>query len=237
MARPKMEPDIGIRAVFRGLRRGEAGVWTRLATSLICAQFLAAAALAGAWGFALLRSRSAGTYSHVRDEELAVAFALAGGLWLIALAWIWRDAGGGRLPVRAIIGTAGVAVFTVLAGIALDELLHRIEEEYLIGALVLAATAVVAMIWVPAIQRLRLGRPVVDAEDLVNVHCPECGYSLIGLRELRCPECGTNYTIDDLIRRQGYGDVDRQGSGNGARLGVERRVDREAVSASPDRRD
>jgi ribosomal protein L37E len=31
--------------------------------------------------------------------------------------------------------------------------------------------------------------------------CPRCGYSLIGLREVRCPECGWNTTVDDVVRR------------------------------------
>lgn len=49
------------------------------------------------------------------------------------------------------------------------------------------------------------GRPVVTPRGEVNVQCPECGYSLIGLQEARCPECGTRYTLDELIRQQGYG--------------------------------
>ena len=38
----------------------------------------------------------------------------------------------------------------------------------------------------------------------VNVHCTRCGYSMVGLRETTCPECGRVYTVDELIREQGY---------------------------------
>ena len=54
---------------------------------------------------------------------------------------------------------------------------------------------------------VRGGRPVVGRDNLVRVKCPECGYSLIGLRDLRCPECGATFTIDELIRAQHYGGV------------------------------
>ena len=56
-------------------------------------------------------------------------------------------------------------------------------------------------------QRLLRGKSVVGPDNQVRVHCPSCGYSLIGLRNLRCPECGTEFTIDELIRSQGYSGV------------------------------
>jgi len=31
--------------------------------------------------------------------------------------------------------------------------------------------------------------------------CPQCGYSLIGLRDVRCPECGWSTTVDDIVSR------------------------------------
>ena len=54
--------------------------------------------------------------------------------------------------------------------------------------------------------RYSRGRPVETPDGLVNVHCPECGYSMVGLNECRCPECGEHYTVDQLIRRQNYED-------------------------------
>ncbi|HEY3244847.1 MAG TPA: hypothetical protein VGM03_16010 [Phycisphaerae bacterium] len=33
------------------------------------------------------------------------------------------------------------------------------------------------------------------------IRCPDCGYSLVGLREVRCPECGWSSTVDDIVGR------------------------------------
>jgi hypothetical protein len=33
------------------------------------------------------------------------------------------------------------------------------------------------------------------------IRCPDCGYSLVGLREVRCPECGWSSTVDDVVNR------------------------------------
>ncbi|MFQ5502943.1 MAG: hypothetical protein ACE5EQ_11700 [Phycisphaerae bacterium] len=41
-----------------------------------------------------------------------------------------------------------------------------------------------------------------DPEKLEDIiRCPQCRYSLIGLREARCPECGWNSTLDDIVGR------------------------------------
>lgn len=79
------------------------------------------------------------------------------------------------------------------------------SSDVLFSAWCLLAGALVILLWLPTLHGFRWGRSIVDAEGLVNVHCPECGYSLIGLPELRCPECGTKFTIDKLIRKQKYG--------------------------------
>ena len=33
------------------------------------------------------------------------------------------------------------------------------------------------------------------------VRCGNCGYSLVGLREVKCPECGWQSTVDEAVRR------------------------------------
>ena len=33
----------------------------------------------------------------------------------------------------------------------------------------------------------------------IDVTCPACGYSLVGLSECRCPECGEQFTIEQLL--------------------------------------
>ena len=80
----------------------------------------------------------------------------------------------------------------------------RSNDELVMSAVGLAGGGVALLIWLPAILRLLHGNPVIGADKQVVVHCPSCGYSLIGLNELRCPECGETFTIDELIRAQGY---------------------------------
>jgi DNA-directed RNA polymerase subunit RPC12/RpoP len=41
------------------------------------------------------------------------------------------------------------------------------------------------------------GGPHLTADQVVR--CPECSYSLTGLREVRCPECGWSATVDVLV--------------------------------------
>ena len=40
-----------------------------------------------------------------------------------------------------------------------------------------------------------------EADMSEFVRCGSCGYSLVGLREVRCPECGWQSTIDEAVRR------------------------------------
>jgi predicted RNA-binding Zn-ribbon protein involved in translation (DUF1610 family) len=52
--------------------------------------------------------------------------------------------------------------------------------------------------------RSRGGRPLRDLEGRVQVQCPKCGYSMIGLETCQCPECGHRSTIEKLIAAQDY---------------------------------
>jgi hypothetical protein len=45
----------------------------------------------------------------------------------------------------------------------------------------------------------RVQAAVASVEQLLL--CPQCGYSLIGLHEVRCPECGWSTTVDDIVSR------------------------------------
>lgn len=68
----------------------------------------------------------------------------------------------------------------------------------------LCSVAIVMFLWLSTLHRLFKRRPVLDRDNHVDVRCPTCDYSLVGLRDLRCPECGTRFTIDELIRAQHY---------------------------------
>ncbi len=44
---------------------------------------------------------------------------------------------------------------------------------------------------IPSLPMPAEGVPIPESFDL---HCPECGYNLTGLREWRCPECGERFS-------------------------------------------
>ncbi|MCZ6699918.1 MAG: hypothetical protein O7D94_13375 [Planctomycetota bacterium] len=227
----------GREGILRDLTGREARPLVRIVASLISGLFLCALALAGSFLLAFLRDGTVRV--RIRDIEYAFAFAVMGGVWVAVLAFIWRGMGQGGFPTQPMLITAGLAGVTICGGFAIEALPLR-EEEILIAALVLFAGGLGLLVWLPRIRRLRVGRPVLDAEDRVNVYCPDCGYSLIGLRDLRCPECGAAFMIDELIRRQNYeanavGSNGRAGadSGSGSRAAAGR-GDRPAVGAAPD---
>ncbi len=207
---PAMHLDNERFSLWSDLRRGDAPLAARLATSLISGLVLAALALVGAWVYAALpgNANARGGWFRVRDEYLGVSFSLAGLLWLAVLTWVWGGLRRERYAVRALIGTLGLGAFAIMLSVWLDTI--RVpESEYLIAALLLSAAAGSAWFWLSAAVRSSRGRSIVTSDNLVNVNCPACGYSLVGLRELRCPECGADYTTDELIRAQNYSALKR----------------------------
>ena len=189
-------------SVWRDLRAPEPNLVVRLALSVVTWLVLAAASVGGAWMWAYAQN---GPRYGVRDEEIGVASAVGTLCWFAALIGIWRPMRRGRQFVLPAILTLAVGFGVIAGGIAIDEFTTARDEELLILGLVFLGTAALILIWLPTVLRLLRGRPVVGADKLVRVRCPECGYSLIGLRDLRCPECGTRFTIDELIRAQNYG--------------------------------
>lgn len=103
---------------------------------------------------------------------------------------------------RAASHSIATVIVTVGVGFLADEFGGRDSEFLVAGATFLGAAALL-LAWVPTMARAHRQR-LMDANEQLNVHCPSCGYSLIGLRELRCPECGTQFTLDELIRAQEY---------------------------------
>lgn len=191
--------------ILRNLHLKETGIIPRIAVSLVSGLVLTAVALGSSWLIVFIESTKVGRFIRVNDDLLAVTFSVCGLIWLALLAWIWRGTQKSRFPTMALCGTLGLWLAVIFGCVVIDQAFRFAEEEYLMATLCLIAGAVTVLIWLPTVQRLRLGRPVVNSENLVNVTCPHCGYSLIGLRELRCPECGTQFAIDELIRRQNYG--------------------------------
>lgn len=194
---------------WRLLRDNRIGFGTRLTLSLVSGLVLVAAAMFGAWmiaaGFSPRQTYGSSRlfYFRVTDEQVFSCLGIAGLIWLATLAGIWGGFEQRRYLTRAVLGTIGIVVVCVFVGVAVDEVV-RSEEEFLIAGIVLIGAAGVVMLWLSAVHKARRRRAVVGADDLINVFCPECGYSMIGLHEPRCPECGATFTLDELIRRQNY---------------------------------
>ncbi len=189
------------------IHRREPGVVIRIFVSVISGALLAAAAFVGAWLYAVYLRYGNGTsgrsYVWVRDEYLAVSFSLAGLIWSAFLYWTWRYFSNKASFVPTAVGSIVIGIGAILVTVLIDRFV-RGEEEYLIAALWLVAGAAVVWLWMGYVERWRAGRPVVTDEGTVNVVCPDCGYSMVGLRELRCPECGAAFSLDEIIRLQNY---------------------------------
>ncbi|MCG3126079.1 MAG: hypothetical protein CHACPFDD_00908 [Phycisphaerae bacterium] len=181
----------------------QAGTGVRFMVSLIAGLQLAAAGVGVPWLLALLSQRG------LRDEQVLLGLLAAGVVWFGVLAWIWRRSGPHQPLLRPILLTAALILIAFFGSIMIDEAIRN--EEPAIAAWLLFLSSVLAIVWLPTIARGRLSRAVFNADETVDVSCPACGYSLIGLHELRCPECGTAFTIDELIAAQGYGQSPAQG--------------------------
>ncbi len=195
--------------VLRDLHSGKAGVALRILANIVFGLAFLAAALLATWGYAALFGSST-IYGgnvrrfRVREEHLAVGTVVAGLLWLVTFVWVWGGFRRGRFPWFAALGTIVLWLFIIPICFILETAIRH-EEEFVITGVCLLAGALTVLMWMLPVHRLGHRTPVVNGDNMVNVHCPQCGYSLIGLRELRCPECGARFTIDELIRRQDYG--------------------------------
>lgn len=209
-------------SLWRDLVSGEAGALPRIALSLCSGLLLAAAAMVGLWIVAV------GYQRRVTDSNIALTMAAVGLGWCLAQLWIWAGYARYRLLLNGVFSVAGIWAVVIPVAVWIDEVVRR-EEELLIAGAILgggAATVLrVCMLW----HRGRRGKRVEDRAGKINVNCPACGYSMVGLSESRCPECGERHTLDELIRLQGY-DALRRDAGERARewvasLGADKRVE------------
>jgi DNA-directed RNA polymerase subunit RPC12/RpoP len=176
----------------------ETHVAVRLGTSIAVGVLLLGFVLLATWTWA----RLAGV-RYLPDEVVGLALVPAGALWCVSLWLLWRRASRLRVFFWSLIATIVIGALTGLGCILAEEVL-RYEDEYFMTGVALCGSALVLLVWLVALQRYFGGRPVIGTDNQVDVRCPACGYSLVGLTELRCPECGTRFTIDELIRAQRY---------------------------------
>lgn len=180
--------------LWQAVRSSEPHVLVRLAVSVVSALLLFGAAIVVGWLESLVRDKVAPVL------PLLILSAIA---WNAALLLIWRPFRPGAGVTRAVITTIAVFLFVPLIGRATLSISRSAPGAIELGIL-LVGIACILLSWISAFHGARRQQPVISGDDQVNVHCPGCGYSLVGLRDLRCPECGKTFTIDELIRAQKY---------------------------------
>lgn len=204
-------------SLWQDLRSGEAGWAPRVGLSLAAATALAAAALLVLATLNVVLpplkqtftqrdgTQQFFTQSPIRDYHIAGGLLAAGAVWCVALITIWSSYRRFRLALQAIIGVVGIWGIAIPLCMMLEAWLRN--EELWISACILAASTG-TFYWVTRCAYLaRRGVPLINRDGHVNVHCPVCGYAMIGLTEARCPECGAKFTLDELIRRQDFGRI------------------------------
>jgi DNA-directed RNA polymerase subunit RPC12/RpoP len=148
----------------------------------------------------------------VHDRDIIVGLVVAGVLWLLLQLWLWRPAVRFRRSLEAgergtwvvpLLGLAAVAAIVIVASQVIGARPWD-DRQMAVAALSLVGGGVVVALWLPAIFVHEQGRPVTSPSVDVLVRCPQCGHSMAGLHTARCPECGASYTLDALIREQGY---------------------------------
>jgi hypothetical protein len=207
---PPSEPSL-----WRDLSAGTAGVGTKIVVCLALAGVLSGLSLFAAYGLAAAVpewNRSyyygygdAGIYP--RDELVGWVFALSSAVFLAGVVWIWsRNSTRHQAVWYAAIQTIGIAAATTAVCAFLDGAMRPAGDvEYVIGGVVCLGFTGVLLVWVRAFRRHAAPRPTHNWQDgQLALHCPACGYRMVGLHESRCPECGASYTIDELLARQDF---------------------------------
>jgi hypothetical protein len=188
-----------------------------LAATVASGLLLAGLGVLGGYAVGLTRVDPSGRTNrigNVRDDDIVTGLAVAGAAWLVLLVLLWRPAvrlnrhslspeqrGRWQRPflITALLGGALTVVSYILYRQPWDDV------EWAVTGLSLVVAGAAAVVWLPTVFGLEHARPVVGPRGRINVFCPQCGYSMVGLRETTCPECGGAWTIDELIREQGYG--------------------------------
>jgi hypothetical protein len=143
-------------------------------------------------------------------DELIIGVPLILAIVAAIAAWVrlyqrssWQVSGAFRAKVAGRVGMTGGLVAGTAGLCVVFDRARGVEEEILIAATICGGAGLLLLIWLPVVFASE-SRRVRGETGHVDVRCPVCGYSLIGLRELRCPECGEQFVLDDLLARQGF---------------------------------
>ena len=140
--------------------------------------------------------------SRVSDGAIGVAIGGAAAGWCLGLVFVWATYRRFRRVLRTIFALLGLWAICVPTAFFVGEHIRR-GEEFVIVAIMLAGVSG-TFILITTISYRRVGRTVFNRAGEIDVRCPDCGYSLVGLSGCQCPECGTVFTLDALIEAQDY---------------------------------
>lgn len=181
-------------SLWRDLKTGRAGWVSRGGLSL--------AAAGGLFAIVFVLMGLMDLSIGLRDHHIAVGIGLGGAAWCVSLVFIWATFSRWWRGLKTLFCILGIWVVAIPTTVFVDEVFN--SEEYFIGAIVALAIGSTLFLLATLGYRRGGGKAIVLRDGIIDVCCPECGYSLVGLAECACPECGTAFTIDELIRRQNY---------------------------------
>lgn len=196
-------------SLWRDLASGSAGWGVRLLANLAVAAALGGLVPILAYFLAALNrdwNRYASTSAvSPHDEVVAFLLVVAAAAFLAATAWLWSRSGRRRALLTPVVLSIGVIAATISLGVMAEANL-RGDSEMVVGGIIALGGAGLIVIWLDAHRRRGpKWRALHNQQDgLPDVRCPACDYRMVGLTESRCPECGTEYTLDELIAKQGF---------------------------------
>lgn len=188
------------RSLAQDLGSGDAGCLPRIGLSLGAGVGLLAIGFLFSGVMEQLGRRSGG-FPRVTDEFAAIVVLAAAACWCVLLMRIWKGYRRGRNLLRTAFTLLAIWFVTIPIAIFID---GTFRDDLLILACVFLGLCSSILLVTRNLYRYSRGQPVEMPDGVVNIHCPECGYSMVGLHECRCPECGERYTVDQLVRRQRY---------------------------------
>ncbi len=181
-------------SLWRDLKTGDAGWMSRIGLSV------AAAGVVFAMSFFMMGmiDQSVG----LRDRHVAVGVGIGGAIWCVALVLIWATFSRWWKGLKTFFCILGIWLVAIPAAVFVEDVMYS-EEFFIASILALATGATVFMLFTLGYRRGG-GRALALRDGVIDVRCPECGYSMVGLSQCMCPECGSTSTIDELIRKQNY---------------------------------
>ena len=153
----------------------------------------------------------------VNGEIIVLSFLLATAVYVALHDRLRPPPLPGRSAGRLAIGRTGALAAGLWRAVGLTALIWLVTGACIAGvglvsgpeqmgvfAAVCLGTGATLLVWVDLWRRYGRGRPALDADGQLDVRCPACRYSMIGLYDAHCPECGQRSTLGQLLRRQGF---------------------------------